>query len=281
MITAMAQLGERCSLRIIKSRNSGFYLDAGDLGEILLPGTEYTPELHVGVDVSVFLYLDSSDRPIATRKMPLAMPGEIALLTCTAANDMGAFFDWGLPKELLVPYREQAKPMIPGRHYVVKVMIDEKSGRFVGSQRIARHLVSAAARYQDGARVQALLWGKTDLGYKAVIDGKYNGLFFANQVFQKLEYGQTVTAYVLETRSDGKLTLGLTEVGRKKITPMAQQFLEKLKETGELPLTDDSTPAAIQKHLGMSKKSFKQVVGQLYKQKKIALEPTRIVWIED
>ena len=98
MITAMAQLGERCSLRIIKSRNSGFYLDAGDLGEILLPGTEYTPELHVGVDVSVFLYLDSSDRPIATRKIPLAMPGEIALLTCTAANDMGAFLTGACPR---------------------------------------------------------------------------------------------------------------------------------------------------------------------------------------
>lgn len=274
---AMASLGERCTLRIVKSRNVGFYLDADELGEVLLPGTEFTPELHVGVDVEVFLYLDSSDRPVATRKMPLAMPGDIALLTCSAANDTGAFLDWGLPKELLVPYREQNKAMIPGRHYVVKILLDEKSGRFVGSQRIARHLTSAAAIYRDGDAVQGLLWGKTDLGYKVVVGGRYNGLLFANEVFQKLDYGQTITAYVRETRSDGKLDLTVTPQGRKKISPLAQQLLEKLQAVGELPLHDNSPAEDIKAQLQMSKKSFKQVIGQLYKQQKIVIEPTRIV----
>lgn len=272
----MANLGERCSLRIIKSRSAGLYLDAGDLGEILLPGNELTPDLHVGADVDVFLYLDSGDRPIATRKSPLAMPGQIALLTCTANNDMGAFLDWGLPKELLVPYREQTKPMIPGRHYVVKISVDEKSGRFVGSQRITRALTSAAAIYRDGDRVQALLWGKTELGYKAVVDGKYNGLIFANQVFQKLEYGQTITAYVVETRNDGKLDLALTPQGRQKISPLSAQFLEKLRETGTLMLCDKSPAERIKKELNMSKKTFKQVAGLLYKQKKIVIHEDRI-----
>ena len=272
----MANLGEWCSLRIIKSRSAGMYLDAGDLGEILLPGNELTPDLHVGADVEVFLHLDSADRLIATRKKPLAMPGDIALLTCTANNDVGAFLDWGLPKELLVPYREQTKPMIPGRHYIVKILIDEKSGRFIGSQRITRALISAAARYRDGDAVTALLWGKTELGYKAVVDGKYNGLFFSNQVFQKLEYGQTVTAYVTETRSDGKLDLSLTPVGRKKISPLATQFMEKLQLTGTLMLSDKSPAATIKSQLNMSKKTFKQVVGQLYKQKKILIHEDRI-----
>lgn len=273
----MANLGERCTLRIVKSRNAGFYLDAGDLGEVLLPGTEYSSELHVGADVDVFLYLDSSDRPIATRKMPLALPGSIALLICTATNDTGAFLDWGLPKELLVPYREQNKAMIPGRHYVVKIQLDEKSGRFIGSQRIARHLRSAAARYRDGAAVTGLLWGKTELGYKVVVDGQFNGLLFANEVFQKLEYGQTITAYVRETRTDGKLDLTLTPQGRKKISPLAQQLLEKLKVTGELPLHDNSPAEEIKAQLQMSKKSFKQVIGQLYKEKKIVIQPDRIL----
>ena len=272
----MASIGERCTLRIVKSRNAGFYLDAGDLGDVLLPGTEFTSELHVGVDVEVFLYLDSADRPIATRKMPLAMPGDIALLTCSATNDIGSFLDWGLPKELLVPYREQSKAMIPGRHYVVKILIDEKNGRFFGSQRIARHLRSAATIYRDGDAVQGLLWGKTDLGYKVIVDGKYNGLLFANEVFQTLNYGQKITAYVRETRNDGKLDLTLTPQGRQKISPLAQQLLEKLQVAGSLPLHDNSPAEEIKAQLQMSKKSFKQVIGQLYKQKKIIIEPDRI-----
>lgn len=273
----MATLGERCTLPIVKSRNAGFYLDAGELGEVLLPGTEYTSELHVGAEVEVFLYLDSADRPIATRKMPLAQPGDIALLTCTAANDTGAFVDWGLPKELLVPYREQSKPMIPGRHYVVKVLLDEKSGRFIGSQRISRHLRTAAAIYRDGDTVQGILWGKTDLGYKVAVAGKYNGLLFANEVYQPLAFGQTITAYVRETRADGKLDLTLGPQGRKKISPLAQQLLEALQPTGELPLHDNSPAEEIKARLHMSKKSFKQVIGQLYKEKKIRIDPDRIV----
>ena len=276
--SAMPSLGERVTLRIVKSRSSGFYLDAGDLGEVLLPGNESTPDLHVGADVEVFLYRDSADRPIATRRTPLAMPGEIALLNCTASNETGAFLDWGLPKELLVPYREQSKPMIPGRHYVVKVLLDEKSGRFIGSQRIAKHLRSAAARFRDGDAVTGLLWGKTELGYKVVVEGQFNGLLFANEVFQPLAYGQTITAYVRETRNDGKLDLTLTPQGRKKISPMALQLLEKLQVAGELLLHDNSPAEEIQKQLQMSKKSFKQVIGQLYKQKKILILPDRIQW---
>jgi predicted RNA-binding protein (virulence factor B family) len=274
----MASLGERVSLRIVKSRSTGLYLDAGELGEVLLPGNECSPELHVGAEVEVFLYLDSADRPIATRRKPLAMPGEIALLTCTASNETGAFLDWGLPKELLVPYREQSKPLIPGRHYVVKILLDEKSGRFIGSQRIARHMRSAAARYRDGDAVNGLLWGKTELGYKVVVDGQYNGLLFANEVFQPLSYGQAITCYVRETRNDGKLDLTLTPQGRKKITPLATQLIEKLQAAGELLLHDHSSAEEIREQVQMSKKAFKQVIGQLYKQQKIVILPDRIRW---
>ena len=272
----MASLGERVTLRIVKARSSGFYLDAGELGEVLLPGVEASSDLHVGADVEVFLYLDSADRPIATRRVPLAMPGSIVLLTCMASNDTGAFLDWGLPKELLVPYREQSKPMIPGRHYVVKIMIDEKSGRFIGSQRIAKHLRSAAARYRDGEAVTGLLWGKTEMGYKVVVDGQFNGLLYANEVFEPLHYGQIITAYVRETRKDGKLDLTLTPEGRKKISPLSQQLLEKLRIQGEILLHDDSPADLIREQLHMSKKSFKQVIGQLYKQQKIIILEDRI-----
>ncbi len=272
----MASLGDRVTLRIVKSRSSGFYLDAGELGEVLLPGSEASSDLHVGADVEVFLYLDSSDRPVATRRTPRAIPGDIALLTCTASNETGAFLDWGLPKELLVPYREQSKAMIPGRHYVVKIRLDEKSGRFIGSQRIARHLRSAAARYRDGDAVTGLLWGKTDMGYKVVVDGKYSGLLFSNEVFQPLAYGQTITAYVRETRKDGKLDLSLTPEGRKKISPKAQELMSQLQQMGEIMLHDGSPAEEIQAQLQMSKKTFKQVIGQLYKQQKIVILPDRI-----
>ncbi|MFM2171639.1 MAG: hypothetical protein RI957_1868 [Verrucomicrobiota bacterium] len=272
----MASLGERVTLRIVKARSSGLYLDAGELGEVLLPGSEVAADLHVGADVEVFLYLDSSDRPVATRRKPLAMPGTIALLTCTASNETGAFLDWGLPKELLVPYREQSKAMIPGRHYVVKILLDQKSGRFIGSQRIARHLQSAAARYRDGDAVTGLLWGKTDMGYKVAVDGQYNGLLYANEVYQPLSYGQSITAFVRETRKDGKLDLSLTPEGRKKISPKAQELMAKLQLSGEIMLHDGSPAEDIHEQLQMSKKTFKQVIGQLYKQQKIVILPDRI-----
>jgi hypothetical protein len=198
------------------------------------------------------------------------------LLTCTASNDVGAFLDWGLPKELLVPFREQTKTMVPGRHYVVKILVDEKSGRLIGSQRISRHFRSAAARYRDGDAVTGVLWGKTDMGYKVVVDGQYNGLLFANEVFQPLSYGQSITAYVRETRNDGKLDLSLTPPGRKKIAPLAQQLLEKFSPEGELMLHDGSSAEEIKEKVQMSKKAFKQVVGQLYKQQKILILPDRL-----
>ncbi|MFY7818788.1 MAG: S1 RNA-binding domain-containing protein [Akkermansiaceae bacterium] len=272
----MASIGDYGKLRIVKSRSSGFYLDAGDLGEILLPGAETSDDLHVGADVEVFLYLDSQNRPIATRRKPLAMPGSIALLTCSASNDIGAFLDWGLPKELLVPYREQSKPMIPGRHYVVKILVDEKSGRLIGSQRIARHLRSAAARYREGDAVKGLLWGKTEMGYKVVVDGEFSGLLYANEVFQPLHYGQTIQAYVRETRQDGKLDLVLTPDGRKKISPLAQRLMDQLLREKEIMLHDGSPADEITAQLHMSKKTFKQVIGQLYRQKKIVILADRI-----
>ncbi|MFM2220794.1 MAG: hypothetical protein RLZZ553_542 [Verrucomicrobiota bacterium] len=272
----MASIGDYGKLRIVKSRSSGFYLDAGDLGEILLPGAETSDDLHVGADVEVFLYLDSQNRPIATRRKPLAMPGSIALLTCSASNDIGAFLDWGLPKELLVPYREQSKPMIPGRHYVVKILVDEKSGRLIGSQRIARHLRSAAARYREGTAVNGLLWGKTEMGYKVVVDGEFSGLLYANEVFQPLHYGQTIQAYVRETRQDGKLDLVLTPDGRKKISPLAQRLMDQLLREKEIMLHDGSPADEISAQLQMSKKTFKQVIGQLYRQKKIVILADRI-----
>jgi uncharacterized protein len=274
----MAEMGTRCSLRILKSRSAGMYVDAGELGEILLPGNE-TSGLRVGDDVEVFLYFDSGDRPIATRKSPIAMPGEFALLTVVANNDYGAFLDWGLPKELMVPFREQTKQMIVGRHYVVRIYTDEKSGRIAASQRISRYVKTAAAIYRDGDQVQALLWGKTDLGYKAIIDGKYNGLIFENQVFKKLNYGDVLTAYVTETRSDGKLSVNLEPPGRKKILNLADRILEILQESKRLDLTDDSPAMVVQKKLGVSKKAYKQAIGQLFRQKKIMIMPDHIALV--
>lgn len=274
----MSLMGTRALLRVVKWRSAGWYLDAAELGEVLLPGNEGGAELAVGSEVEVFLYCDSGDRPIATRRIPIAMPGEIAKLRCVEVNDMGAFLDWGLPKQLLVPFSEQRQPFRVGHDYVVRVLLDETTGRFIASPRLARFMTSAAALFREGDVVQALLWGKSPLGYKAVVNGRFNGLIFANQAFRPLKYAEEVTAYVLAVRDDGKLDLSLEPQGRDRIDQAVAVLRQRLESEKTLPFGDDTPAEVVVKHLQMSKKTFKQAIGRLYRLQLIDVAPQQITW---
>ena len=269
----MATIGARASLQILHEKTFGLFLDGGQLGEILLPRREMPVRWALGESVDVFLYHDSEDRPVATLKSPKAVPGQFARLKCVAVTGVGAFLDWGLPKDLLVPFREQKVRMEVGNHYMVHVHIDEQSGRIVASTRLARHMDLAPPDFRPGQKVDLIVFGKTDLGYKAIIDGTHSGLIFANDVFQPLQPGEALKGYIAEVRSDGKIDLTLHAPGRSKIDDLEGQILAELSARGGFwSLGDHSSAAEINEELGVSKRTFKQATGALLRKRAITME---------
>lgn len=273
----MATIGERTSLKILKERPHGLFLDAGELGEVLLPRREVPLSWGIGNFLTVFLYHDSEDRPVATMKTPKVMPGQFARLKCVAVTGVGAFVDWGLPKDLLVPFREQKARMEIGRHYIVHVHVDEQSGRIVASTRLTRHMDKTPHDFQPGQEVDLIAFGKTSLGYKAIINGTHSGLLFATEVFQELQPGEALKGYISTIRPDGKIDLTLHPPGRSKIDGLEGQIIAELEARGGFwSLGDHSTPKEIQDELGVSKRMFKQATGALLRKKLITIEPKGI-----
>jgi len=269
----MAKIGERATLKVLREKSFGLYLDGGELGEVLLPHREIPADNVIGGTLDVFLYHDSEDRPVATIKTPLVMPGQFARLKCVAVTGVGAFLDWGLPKELLVPFREQKSRMEIGKSYLVHVHLDEVSGRLVASTRIARYLDHEPHSLSAGAAVDLVIFGKTALGYKAIVNGTHSGLLFADGVFQPLQPGEHTTGYVLAVREDGKLDLSLHAPGRSKVSSLEQRIRAELAARGGFwGIGDHSTAAEIHDELGVSKRTFKQAIGALLRQRVILIE---------
>ncbi|MEP4078050.1 S1 RNA-binding domain-containing protein [Haloferula sp.] len=269
----MARIGERVALTVLREASPGVFLDGGEeLGEVLLPKRELPPIWEVGGLVRVFLYTDSEDRPIATCQRPKVMPGEFAYLECVAVSGVGAFVNWGLQKDLLVPFREQKDPMEVGKSYVVHVHVDPESDRVVASRRLNRYLSQEPPRYTEGEEVELILFGKTDLGYKAIINGQHSGVLFANEVHRRLRAGEQTKGYIVQVRSDGKIDLSLYAPGRARIDDLETQIEDELiKRGGSWELCDSSSPEQINKALGVSKKAFKQATGALYRRKRITI----------
>jgi predicted RNA-binding protein (virulence factor B family) len=269
----MAKIGERVALTVLREASPGVFLDGGEeLGEVLLPKRELPPIWEIGGQVRVFLYTDSEDRPIATCKRPKAMPGEFAYLECVAVSGVGAFIDWGLQKDLLVPFREQKDPLEVGKSYVVHVHVDPESDRVVASRRLNRHLSQDPPKYEEGEEVELMLFGKTDLGYKAIINGAHSGVLFANEVFRRLRAGEKTKGYIVQVRSDGKIDLSLYPPGRAKIDDLETRIeVELIKRGGKWELCDSSPPELINKELGVSKKAFKQATGALFRRRRIEI----------
>ncbi len=276
------QPGKYNTMRVVKQLDFGIYLDGGEMGEILMP-TKWVPQGTLPEDMlEVFIYFDSSDRPIATTIKPRAQVGEFAWLKVKVVDRIGAFLDWGLDKDLLVPFKEQNAKMEEGRSYLVYLYVDPRSKRIAASARLEKFLDVEPATYSQGQEVELLIWTRTEMGYKAIINQKHQGLLYSNQLFQNIKPGQTVKGYVLQVRPDGKIDLGLQPTGyENKMDDMVQRILDALHEQdGFLPITDKTDAEEVYKALKMSKKNFKKAVGALYKQRRILLNNAGISLIE-
>jgi len=260
-------------LPIARAVDFGVYLDAGEYGEILMPA-RYVPEnAKPGDVVDAFLYCDSEDRMVATTEKPAAQAGEIAWLPCKSVSRFGAFMDWGLMKDLLVPFREQTVPMQEGKSYAVLVYVDEKSGRLAGTAHIEKHLNRGRPLYEPDTEVDLLIYAKSELGYKAVVDHRFGGLLYFSEAYRPLQPGDRITGYVHRVREDGKIDLRSRPTGYAPVGDPAGEIMEKLKAAGGfLPFTDDSDPDEIRRVFGMSKKLWKKATGALYKQRRILID---------
>ena len=275
------ELGKFNQLEVVKEVDFGLYLDGGDEGEILLP-TRYVPEdCKVGDMLNVFLYLDIDERLIATTLTPLVQVGQFACLEVSWVNQFGAFLNWGLMKDLFVPFREQKMKMQVGRKYVVHAHVDEESYRIVASAKVERYLSKDMPDYAPGAEVDILIWQKTDLGFKAIIDNKYSGLLYENEIFRALETGMQMKAFVKQVREDGKVDLILQKPGFEKVDDFSKTLLEYIREHGgRINLNDKSPAEDIYDTFGVSKKTFKKGVGDLYKKRLISLHENGITLAE-
>lgn len=271
------ELGKYNQLEVVKEVDFGLYLDGGDDGEILLP-TRYVPEgTKVGDMLNVFIYLDNEERLVATTLQPYAQVGQFAYLEVAWVNQYGAFLNWGLMKDLFVPFREQKMKMQVGRKYIVHVHLDEESYRIMASAKVEHFLSEETPEYRAGEEVNILIWQRTDLGFKAIIDNKYSGLLYENEIFQPIYVGMQMKAFIKQVREDGKIDLELQQGGMKKVKDFSETLLAYIKEQrGFIRFTDKSDAELIYNTFGVSKKTFKKAVGDLYKQRLIVLEPNGI-----
>ncbi len=269
----MAILGKINPLKVVKIVDFGVYLDGGSDGEILLP-KRYVPEVcEIGDTVSVFIYNDSEDRLIATTEKPYVMVGEFAALDVVEVNEVGAFLDWGLMKNLMVPFREQKIKMEEGRRYPVFVFVDFDSKRITASAKIEKFVDESKPELEVGQEVDLLIYKKTDMGWKAVINQQYTGVLYDNEIFKEIHTGETLKGFVKQIRPDDKIDLMLQKAGFEKIDDFALKLHALLKEAnGFLPFTDKSQADDIYEEFGISKKTFKKAVGDLYKKRQIVLE---------
>lgn len=266
------ELGKFNQLEVVKQVDFGMYLDGGEEGEILLP-TRYVPEdCKVGDWLNVFLYLDNEERLIATTLTPLVQVGEFACLEVSWVNQFGAFLNWGLMKDLFVPFSEQKMKMQVGNKYVIHAYIDDESFRIVASAKVDRYLSKEKAPYQPGEEVNILIWQKTDLGFKAIIENMYSGLLYDSEIFQTLHTGDTLKAYIKQVREDGKIDLILQKPGFEKVDDFSKTLYRYIADHGgRIGLNDRSPAEEIYDVFGVSKKTFKKAVGDLYKKRLILL----------
>jgi predicted RNA-binding protein (virulence factor B family) len=267
----MATIGRRNALSITRESAPGLYLNGGELGEILLPGRYIPRDLKQGDKLDVFIYRDSDDRLVATTETPFAMVGDFACLKVVSVNQhIGAFLDWGLAKDLLLPFREHTGPVRVGQKVIVAVYLDPKTSRIVASARLRRHFSRDTLTYAPGQPVELLVTGQTPLGYQVIVANAHEGLLYRDQVSVPLEIGQKLKGFVRLVRPGGKIDVSLDSSGYQRVAPLQLQIVQALERNGgRLEFDDDSSPEAIRTAFGVSKKAFKQTLGALYKSRRI------------
>tara|TARA_Y100001951_G_scaffold67635_2_gene54576 strand:+ start:1231 stop:2055 length:825 start_codon:yes stop_codon:yes gene_type:complete len=272
------------SLQVVKHTDFGLYLDGGADGEILLPKRYIPKDTPSEVEdwLNVFIYLDSEDKLIATTLKPKIQLGQFASLKVVDINRVGLFFDWGLPKDLLLPHSEEKRPLQIGDYCVIYLYLDKRTRRLTATARLDRHLDQVPADYQVGQEVDLLVVERTDLGFKAIIDGKHWGLIHKNELFKFIRSGMREKGYIKELRADGKISLSLQPIGREAASGLAEQIVERLREQGGvLALGDKSPPELIAEQFRVSKGNFKKAIGGLYKQGLIRIHDDRIELLDN
>lgn len=273
----MLFLGKYNDLTIERSTSVGLYLSEPEGAEVLLPNKYVTEEMEVGEVIRVFVYKDSEDRPVATTQTPKLMRNEFGYLEVKDVNSYGAFLDWGLEKDLFVPFSEQTTKMEKGRSYIVFLYLDRRTERLLATSKWRQNLDNERLLVNEGDEVELLVAERTDLGHNVIVNNYHIGLVFYSDVFKRISIGQRVTGYVRQIRDDNKLDITLEKIGYEKIEQHAAAIYDLLKTTdGFLSLTDKSSPEEIENRLEMSKKNFKKAIGGLYKQGLITLEENGI-----
>jgi predicted RNA-binding protein (virulence factor B family) len=273
----MAEIGKISGLKVVRTTGAGVYLDGGALGEIFMPRDHMSGDYRSGDLVEVFIFPDTGDRLLATTGRPYAAVGDFALLKVASLTPVGAFLDWGLKKDLLVPFSEQKERMVEGRSYLVYVYLDEKRNRIVASSKLGRFLDKSPVDFREGQPVDLLIFRRTEIGYTAIINNSRRGMLYRNETFQPLSAGQRIRGFIKKVRPDGKIDLCLQKPGREKVDDVADKIMDALKKSkGFVSVTDKSPPDVIYRLFGASKKTYKKAIGALYKDRLITIEQNGI-----
>lgn len=276
------EIGKYNDLRIAREVEFGYYLSDESGDEVLLPKRYVTPEMNLDDMIKVFVYNDSEGRPVATTEQPLAVVGDTALMRVKAVNSVGAFLDWGLvAKDLLVPFREQRIRMMSGRSYIVHVYLDEETQRIVASTKLDKFVSKDMPNYYHRQKVDVLIVQRTDLGYKVMIDNRYWGIIYQNELYTDVNVGEHHMGFVKLVREDGKIDVTLSKIEKMRVDDMSDRILQYLKEhKGEMTITDKSSPEEIVNTFSCSKKDFKKALGLLYKQRLVELSPNKVTLVK-
>ena len=279
----MIEIGKYNTLTILRDTKVGLFLGNGNEAEDILLPNKYVPkEFTIGEEFTVFVYLDHEERPVATTLEPYILLNEFALLRVNYVNQIGAFMDWGMEKDILVPFKEQARPMEKGKRYLVYLYMDDKTNRLVASSKTNQFLKNEDITVENGEEVDLIVSHITEVGINVIINEKHKGLLYKNEVYDDLRTGDRIVGYIKNIRPDGKIDVSATKLGFEKVEPSAQSILDELKASrGFLRLNDDSNPDDIKTVLKMSKKTFKKAIGTLYKDKLIEIKEDGIYLVKE
>ena len=275
------KIGDYNTLEVVLEKDFGFYLDGLNYDTILLP-KKYIPKgCRLGDKIRVFIYKDSEDRLIATTETPFAKVGDFAYLKAISVNNYGAFLDWGLMKDLMVPFKEQKVKMEENKSYVVKLYLDPITERIVASSKLKKYIEEYSTGLTTGQKVDLLVYSKTSSGFNAIVDNKYTGLIYKNETYQKLSVGQKVTGFVKNIKDDNSIVLALNNTGNSKFDDLAECIINYMKKNGgEMNITGKSSTETIKETFNTSKRNFKVAIGGLYKKRIVVIEDDKITLLK-
>jgi predicted RNA-binding protein (virulence factor B family) len=278
----MIEPGKINKLKVVRESPAGLHLTDNDNNEVLIPASHVREKYKAHDKLDVFVYHDSENRLAATTRKPLVMPGNFAFLRCTSVTEHGAFLDWGIEKDLFVPFAEQHEELEKERFYVVYITVDDVSGRLIGSTRVENFLSNEGHTLEGGQEVEIMLYHESDLGFSCIINGKHQGLIYHNDIYQDLFIGEELHAYIKTVRDDGLIDVSLQKSGFKNVLSATETILAYLEEHGgELDLHDKSSPQEISEKFNMSKATFKKSIGILYRQRKVLIKPDGVTLVKD